>query len=337
MTGPLNLITDVAGLRVGNAEDIGARTGVTVLLADTPAVGAADIRGGAPGSRETALLDPDCLVEGIDALVLSGGSAFGLAAADGAAVRLAALGRGFAIGQVRVPIVPAAILFDLTNGGDKEWGEEPPYHALGRAAVDAAGLEFRLGNAGAGLGAKAGTLKGGLGSTSMRIGGWTVGALVAANPIGSVTMPGSGTFWAWSLEQAGELGGQYPPAQAADLGDETGWRTPQLAAATTIAVVATDAALTKAQARRLAIMAQDGLARAIRPVHTPFDGDSVFALATGRGPAPDAVGLMRLGLAAADCLARAVARGVFEAESLGDHPAYRSRHRAAFGKQGERA
>lgn len=340
--GPRNLLTDVDGIAVGNAGSAPVRSGVTVVLPDRPAVAAVDVRGGAPGTRETDALDPTALVDRIDAVVVAGGSAFGLDAAQGVMSWLAGRGRGFPVGAgpLRVPIVPSAILFDLLNGGDKGWGERPPYFDLGRDACEAAGPDFALGNAGAGLGAKAGPLKGGLGSASALLpDGLQVAALAAVNPGGSVVIPGTGTFWAWTLEQGGELGGQRPPARPIGLGD--GLHRPVLAPRagenTTIGVVATNARLDRVEARRLAIMAQDGLARAIRPVHTPFDGDTVFALATGRAelPADIAAGraeaLMRLGAAAADCMARAVARGVFEAESLGPYPAYREAHAGAFG------
>jgi L-aminopeptidase/D-esterase-like protein len=326
--GQRNLITDVAGLSVGNAEDVRVRTGVTVVLPDRPAVAAVDVRGGAPGTRETDALDPTCLVETVDAVVLSGGSAFGLEAASAVLNWLAAQGRGFPVGTARVPIVPAAILFDLLNGGDKAWGETPPYAALARSACAASGRDFRLGNAGAGYGVKAGALKGGLGSASaVTPDGLEVGALVAVNAHGETVMPGETCFWAWALEQRDELGGQTPPRRALPPGE-----APMPASAplgiggnTTIGVVATNAALSRAEARRVAIMAQDGYARAIRPAHTPFDGDTVFVLATGvlAPPGSRAATVAMIGAIAADCVARAVARGVFAAETLGDLRGYR--------------
>ncbi|MCP5367354.1 MAG: P1 family peptidase [Hyphomicrobiales bacterium] len=332
--GPRNLLTDVAGIKVGNAEDPARRTGVTVVVPDQPAVAAVDVRGGAPGTRETDALDPTCVVDGVHGIVLSGGSAFGLDAAGGLQGWLAARGRGFRVGPAVVPIVPSAILFDLLNGGDKDWGDRPPFRDLARQAADAAGDLFALGNAGAGLGATAGSLKGGLGSASLVAdfdgAAVTVAALVAANPAGSTVMPGQSSFWAWALERDGELGGQPAPSGAlADLDYE--FRLPgsiaKEGANTTLAVVATDARLDKAQARRVAIMAHDGFARAIRPVHTPLDGDTAFALATGAVDLPNPVaGLARLGMMAADCVARAVARGVYEADSLGDFPSYRAEH-----------
>jgi len=321
--GPRNLITDVPGILVGNAEDEKARSGVTVVLPEEPAVAAVDMRGGAPGTRETDLLRPEALVQQVHAVVLSGGSAFGLAAADGVMAWLAARGRGFeALGAI-VPIVPAAILFDLANGGHKDWGDDPPYRTLGYAAADTAAERFTLGNVGAGLGAAAGALKGGLGSASqLDDGGFTVGALAAVNPYGSVVMPGCDTFWAWPFERDGEFGRQMPPpGPTPEGGYETAGRPGEN---TTLVVVATDAVLTQAEARRVAIMAQDGIARAIRPVHTPFDGDTVFVLATGRrGLADSHADVARIGSMAADCTARAVARGVYEADNLGKMVSYR--------------
>lgn len=316
--GLRNLITDVPGLTVGQAEDAAARTGVTVILPDARAVCAVDVRGGAPGTRETDALAPENLVEAVDAVVLSGGSVYGLAAADGVVAWLGAQGRGYGLipGVPPSPVVPAAILFDMANGGDKAWGETPPYRDLGRRAVTAADVEFALGTAGAGYGAMAGALKGGTGSASVvSTDGYAVGAIVAVNSWGSVVAPGGRTFWAAPYEIDGEFGGLGAAGLAAGP-DEWGLaKRPDAARNTTIACVSTDAVLTPAQAKRLAVMAQDGLARAIRPAHAPFDGDIVFALSTGRraleGPAD--LTLARLGALAADTLARAVARGVHEA------------------------
>ncbi|MEM9145070.1 MAG: P1 family peptidase [Pseudomonadota bacterium] len=317
--GPQNAITDVAGLRVGQAEDRDLTTGVTVVLPDRPAVAAVDVRGGAPGTRETAALASERTVQTVDAVVLSGGSAFGLDAAGGVMDALRRQGRGIALAGLHVPIVPAAILFDLAVGGPAQW-DTPPWFALGHAAVGAADTAIRLGNAGAGLGATAGAVKGGTGTASAATAVGVVGALAIANPIGSVLMPGSRVFWTWWLERRGELGGQTPPKAAPQSDPE-----PQrLGPNTTLAVVATDARLTRAEAERIAVMAQDGIARAIRPVHAPFDGDTVFVLSTAERPGPkDSRALMQLGSAAADCVARAVMRGVFEADPLPGWPAYR--------------
>jgi L-aminopeptidase/D-esterase-like protein len=330
--GPRNLITDVPGIKVGNAADDALHSGVTVVLPDAPTVASVDVRGGAPGTRETDLLDPAARNDRIDAIVLSGGSAFGLDAAAGLMGWLAERDRGVAVGGAIVPIVPAAILFDLRDGIERRWGDTPPYRALARVAADAAAETFALGNHGAGTGAKAGRLKGGLGSASIvDPSGVTVGALVAANPWGSVVMPGSPCFWAWALEQDGELGGQpRPELGALDLADLSDCAPARIGTNTTLAVVATDATLSKADCRRLAVMAQDGLARAIRPVHSPFDGDSVFALATARRPPGDPASLARLGALAADCVARAVARAVFEAVSTPHYVGYRERHGGAL-------
>jgi L-aminopeptidase/D-esterase-like protein len=324
--GRRNLITDVSGIAVGNADDAKARTGVTIVLPEQPCVAAVSVLGGAPGTRETELLDPACLIDRIDAVVLSGGSVFGLDAASGVTAALAARGRGFAVGDVLAPIVPAAVLFDMRNGGDKSWGAEPPYRALGQQALAAAGAEFALGNAGAGYGARAGRLKGGLGSASwITADGLEVGALAATNAFGSVLVPGTAHFWAAALERDREFGGRGLPAAVPDFDPEPDIAKSALAAAsTTLAVVATNAVLTKAEAQRVALMAQDGLARAIRPVHTPYDGDIVFALATGQRTLRGSVDVMRIGALAADCLARAVARSVYAADDLGDIRGYRS-------------
>ncbi len=323
-----NLITDVPGVLVGNADDPRLASGVTAIVFEAPAVASIDVRGGGPGTREAALLDPAQTVQGIDAIALSGGSAFGLDAASGVQAWLAEQGRGYAVREARVPIVPAAILFDLLNGGDKAWGRFPPYRELGYAAAARAASDFALGSAGAGLGATTVNLKGGLGSASATCGDFKVGALVAVNAVGSVVVGGGPWFWAAPFEQGAEFGGcgfPSPPPDGALAPITKG--TPQ--ASTTLALVATDATLTKAEAKRLAIMAQTGMSRAIYPVHTPLDGDVVFAAATGRKPAPDpTVGLSELGTAAANCLARAVARGVYEAAALpfsGALPAWRDR------------
>jgi L-aminopeptidase/D-esterase-like protein len=327
--GPRNLITDVDGILVGNVEDQHLRSGVSVVLCETPSVASVDVRGGAPGTRETDLLDPAFHNERIDAICLSGGSAFGLSAADGVMRWLKERGRGVAVADAVVPIVPTAILFDLLNGGDKNW-DWPPYRELGYAAAGKAGGDFALGNAGAGLGAKAGNLKGGLGSASAvdPATGLQVGALVAVNARGYTTMGDMPQFWAWALEQDREFGGLPPPAHGLPLSvsharadlthDPADAARSDPRANTTIAVVATNARLDKASAKRLAIVAQDGLARSIRPVHTPQDGDTVFAIATGQHDlGGDPLALAELGTLAADCLARAVARGVYHAATLG--------------------
>jgi L-aminopeptidase/D-esterase-like protein len=327
--GPRNLLTDVDGILVGNAEDQRLRSGVSVVLCETASVASGDVRGGAPGTRETDLLDPASRNELVDAICLSGGSAFGLSAADGVMRWLTERGRGLPVAGAIVPIVPTAILFDLLNGGDKRW-DWPPYRELAYQAAGRAGRDFALGNAGAGLGARAGNLKGGLGSASTvdAASGLQVGALVAVNARGYATMGDMPQFWAWALEQNGEFGGLPPPAHGLGLSishnradfthDPADAARSDPRGNTTIAVVATNARLDKASAKRLAVMAQDGLARSLRPVHTPQDGDTVFAIATGRHElGGDPLALAELGTLAADCLARAVARGVYNAATLG--------------------
>ncbi|WEF24259.1 P1 family peptidase [Paracoccus sp. S3-43] len=311
-SGPRNLITDIPGLLVGNATDARLKSGVTVLTADKPFAGAVHVMGGAPGTRETDLLAPDKLVSQVDALVLSGGSAFGLAACDGAMAGLRAAGRGFAVGAARVPIVPGAIVFDLLNGGDKGWAENP-YPALGRAALDAAGADFAIGTAGAGTGATTGNLKGGLGSASAVLaGGATVAALVVVNALGRATVGETRHFWAAPWELDAEFGGLGLPG--AFPANHEPHPAKRMGEATTIAIVATDAALDKPALQRLATAAHDGMARALAPSHTPFDGDLVFAVSTGARPLADpAADPFLLGHAAASCLARAIARGVHAA------------------------
>ena len=330
--GPKNLITDIPGLRVGNAQDAGLRSGVTVLTADRPFTAAVHLMGGAPGTRETDLLAPDRLVQEVDALFLSGGSAFGLDAGTGVMAGLRAMGRGFPVGPVKVPIVPGAILFDLLNGGDKDWADSP-YPALGQAALGAAGPDFALGTAGACYGALTGNLKGGLGSASCVLpSGVTVGALVAVNALGQATVGETAHFWAAPWEEGDEFGGLGP---APMVPQEAPLPRKRMGEATTIAIVATDAALTKAQAQRMAVAAHDGMARALVPSHTPLDGDLVFAVATGaQGMEDPVVDGFQLGHAAATCLARAIARAVYLADPLpGDpQPAWRSRFGASVKK-----
>jgi L-aminopeptidase/D-esterase-like protein len=312
--GPRNLITDVAGLRVGNAEDHHIKTGTTVLVSDRPFRASVDVMGGSPGSRETDLLSPDKAVDAIDALVLSGGSAFGLDAASGVSDALRAQGRGFAVANVTVPIVPGAILFDLLNGGDKTWNDNP-YRALGARAFANADLDFALGTAGCGVGATTAGLKGGLGSASIVLPtGHTVGALVGANPTGGVTAGPDGNFWGAPFEIDGEFGGLGPYTGVLSPADTGRTKREYVSATsnTTIAIVATDADLTKSQLKRFAVAAQDGIARAISPSHSLVDGDLIFSVSTGAKPVIDPIfDHIALGHAAAICLARAIARAVF--------------------------
>ncbi len=322
--GPRNLITDVAGLRVGNASDAKIKSGTTVLTAKTPFTVGVNVMGGAPGTRETDLLAPDKTVQQVNALVLSGGSAIGLDAASGVVDALRAQSLGFAVADQVVPIVPAAILFDLLNGGDKRWGRSP-YYDLGKAALTAAHTDFDLGTEGAGTGCTTNSLKGGLGSASVVLpSGHTVGALVAVNALGDAVVPDTAHFWAAPWEIKGEFG---------DIGAAhkfpTNWPQTKLSQHnTTIAIVATDAALDQAQCTRMATAAQDGMARALVPSHTPMDGDLVFAASTGQRPLQDDLSdPVMIGHAATTCLARAIARGVFHATAAkGDTvPCYQER------------
>ena len=322
MAGTLrNSITDVPGLKVGNAHSATLCSGVSVLLSERPFVAAIDVRGGATGTRETDAIGLAGTVEEAHAIVLSGGSAFGLASASGVQTWLAGRGIGFAVGSARVPIVPAAILFDLLNGGDKAWGSRPPYDDMGRAACEAASIDCQPGSFGAGFGAATANLRGGLGTASCRLSnGLIVGALVAVNPLGSVTIGSSRHFWASAFEQGGEFGGRGMPsawpADGCDVRLKATAPGASMAQNTTIAIVATNARLSKRQAHRLAVMAHTGLARAIYPVHTPLDGDVVFAAATGDlALEADPEALAVLGAHAANTLARAVARGVYAAEA----------------------
>ena len=327
-----NLLTDIAGVRVGHADDATLASGVTAIIFDQPAVAAIDVRGGGPGTREGALLDLANTVERVDALVLSGGSAFGLDAGGGVQAWLAEQGRGLNVRGAVIPIVPGAILFDLLNGGDKAWGRFSPYRDLGYAAAANAGTEFALGSAGAGMGATTATLKGGLGSASaITHGGITVAAIAAVNAVGSATVGDGPWFWAAPFETGNEYGGRgLPTSFTADMLRlrAKGGAALDANENTTIAAIVTDAALTKPQAKRLAMIAQTGFARAIYPVHAPTDGDVVFAAATGEKPIDAIAGLTELGMVAANVMARAIARGVYEATALpfpGALPAWKDR------------
>jgi L-aminopeptidase/D-esterase-like protein len=315
-----NLLTDIAGVRVGHAEDKNLASGVTAVLFDRPAVAAIDVRGGGPGTREEAALDLANTVERVDGIALAGGSAFGLETGGGVQAWLAEQGRGFVVRGAVIPIVPGAIIFDLLNGGDKSWGRFAPYRDLGYAAAAAAGTDFALGSVGAGLGATTANFKGGLGSASATTStGVRVAALAVVNALGSVTVGDGPWFWAAPFEIGDEFGGRGLPASFT-----TEMLAPRLkggpaatpAENTTLALVVTDAVLTKPQAKRLAMIAQTGMARAIYPVHAPLDGDVLFAAATGEKPIDPLLGLTELGMVAANTLARAIARGVFTATAL---------------------
>jgi L-aminopeptidase/D-esterase-like protein len=320
-----NLITDVAGLRVGQAEDPRLASGVSVVVFDEPAVASIAIGGGAPGLRDGALLEPGMAVDAVDALVLSGGSAFGLDAMGGVQALLRERGRGYSVGAVKVPIVPGAILFDLLNGGDKNWGLRPPYWDLGLAAARNAGRSFTLGSAGAGFGAMTANLKGGIGSASAETsGGFRVGALVAVNAVGQATIGTTPHFWAAPFERGDEFGGLGLPSPLPEdrfslhlKGDADESRAGPAPENTTIAIVATDAGLAKPQAKRFALQALTGMALALRPAHAEADGDLVFAAATGRNRRPPSDrDRVEIGLIAGDCLCRAIARAIYAARAL---------------------
>jgi L-aminopeptidase/D-esterase-like protein len=319
-----NLLTDISGVRVGHADDATLASGVTAVIFDKPAVAAIDVRGGGPGIREAAVLELANTVERIDGIALAGGSAFGLEAGGGVQAWLAEQGRGFAI--------RGAIVFDLLNGGDKAWGRFAPYRDLGYAAAAAAATDFALGSAGAGLGATTANFKGGLGSASAATpGGVRVAALAVVNAVGSVTVGDGPWFWAAPYEVDGEYGGRgMPQAFTPDMLKLRIKGGPEATAAenTTLVLVVTDATLTKPQAKRLAMIAQTGMARAIYPVHAPLDGDVVFAAATGEKAIDPLFGLTELGMVAANVVARAIARGVYCATALpfpGALPAWEDR------------
>ncbi|MFC3125299.1 P1 family peptidase [Pseudoroseomonas globiformis] len=314
----LNLLTDIPGLRVGHATDLALGSGVTAILFDTPATASGVIGGGAPGGRDTELLRPEMSVGQVNGFVLSGGSTFGLDAAGGVQAALREDGRGLAFGRMRIPLAPQAILFDLLNGGNKDWGRFSPYRELGYEAARAARPgNFALGSVGVGTGATTATAKGGIGSASaLTRAGHRVAAIVAVNALGSALVGEGPHFWAAPFEEGAEFGGLGLPIPM--LPEHRAPRLKGLSGtATTIGLVATDAALDKAQLHRLARMADDGIARAILPAHAPLDGDTMFAASTGARALGNAVAeLTEIGHAATLAVARAVARGVFEATAL---------------------
>jgi len=307
----------VAGVAIGHAVDERVQTGVTVLIPDEPAVASVHVVGGSPGTRETDLLNPQQTVERVDALVLAGGSAYGLDAASGVQAWLREQGRGFPVPPLRIPIVPAAILFDLRNGGDKDWGRYPPYRELGYAAAAGAGTASATGRVGAGYGATTAAGPGGLGIASQPLdGGVVVTAVMAVNAAGSPYVGSTAHFWAAGFERDGEFGGLgFPapwPADADVPRTKAGHSTAGMN--TTIGVVLTNAAISKVEARQIAVMAHDGFARALYPVHTPGDGDLLFVMSTAaQSPGRDEVSLLSLGTAAANTVARAIAQGVHAA------------------------
>ena len=318
--GKKNLITDVTGVLIGNSHNEIIKSGVTVFTSDKRFAAAVTVLGGAPGTRETDLLESDKLVEKIDAIVLSGGSAFGLDAATGVVDCLRKENRGYPLKDINIPIVPSAILADLFNGGDDQW-EENPYGNLGKLAFNSISNSFEIGTIGAGYGATTSNLKGGLGSASIVLGnGATVGALVAVNPSGSVVTDGSNSFWATPFEIGDEFGGKefIPPKNIFTeyhRGDDAAKDAFSIDN-TTIAIVATDLELSKVELKRISVAAHDGMSRAILPSHTPYDGDLIFAVSTGRKKIKiNPNDIYNIGNAAAICLSRAIARGVYEAKS----------------------
>jgi len=313
-----NTILDVGDLKIGQAHDVKAKTGVTVIIPDSPAICAVDVRGGGPGTRETDTLNDGGLIEKVHAIVLSGGSVYGLAAADGVCIWLGKKRIGYAPGPAPIPvspIVPSAILFDNANGGDKSWGLDPPFRSLGLKACKSVDAPLSLGKFGAGFGATAGLYPGGLGSASESQENITVGAIIAANPVGSPYMPGTKCPWAWPYEIDGEFGGQKPPKdyKYTHANDTKLAILKAAGQSTVIGAVATNAKLSQKQLKRVAIMAQDGIAMAVQPSHTPLDGDTIFAISTGDQICDSPVALAEIGAAAARCVARALMRGIYEA------------------------
>lgn len=309
----------LSGIEIGHAHDAVIKTGVTVLKPTNPALCAVDIRGGGPGTRETDTLAFGGLVDRVHAVVFAGGSVYGLAAADAVCADLGAQGVGYAAGPPPIPvspIVPSAILFDNANGGDKDWGDSPPFHRLGRAALACVSASTGEGAIGAGFGATAGEYAGGFGLASEVVDGITLCAFICANPVGSPFLPSTRVPYAWMYERDGEFGGAQPP-QDYRWSSPTDTKLSRFSRAgqnTVIGAVVTDAALSSSDLKRLAIMAHDGLALSVQPSHTPLDGDTIFALSIGDRPAVGPAALSHLGAAAARCVARALTRGVVSAQ-----------------------
>lgn len=304
----------IEGVRIGHAVDTEVLTGTTACVFTEPATAAVHIAGGAPGTRDTELLAPEFTVGTVDALVLSGGSAFGLDAAGGAQAWLRAEGRGINLDPVRIPIVPSAILFDLRNAGNKDWGRYPPYRELGYSATSSAAESVQLGAVGAAYGAATANTPGGFGAAHAKVGEATVMAVSAVNALGSPLIADTDYFWAAPFEKDAEFGGRGFPNPWPEDADIARTKAGQRLAGsnTTLAIVVTDAALSPAQAKRIAIASHDGFARALYPVHTPGDGDLIFVASTGKILCTDDH-LMDLGIQAANVVSRAIARGIYEA------------------------
>ena len=317
-SGPRNLITDVPGLLVGNSEEHILKSGVSILTSSSPMTASYCVMGGAPGTRETDLLEPDKTVHGINAVVLSGGSAFGLDATNGVMEYLRERGEGFAMGPINVPIAPTAIIFDLRNGGNKNW-DENPYPKLGRKAIENAAENFHLGSSGAGFGATTGQLKGGLGSASTVLSNGTiVGALVVVNAMGNVVDPISGKFWAAPFELENEFGGYGTPVNAipGSMLQYSKVNSIKEGANSTIGIVATNARITKSEAKRIATSAHDGFSRAILPSHLPYDGDLIFAVSTDEiETAHSNEDFAELCHLSSVTMSRAIARAIYHASS----------------------
>ncbi|MEZ5870279.1 MAG: P1 family peptidase [Nitratireductor sp.] len=326
--GKRNLITDVPGIRVGNAQDRTIGTGATVIFPETSLVCAIDERGGAPGTQQVSLHAPEAVRGNADAIVFSGGSLYGFGAANGVTAELGKAGIGAGLLGTVVPSVPSAIIFDLLAMKHRDWLADPPYDRLGREALAKVDVDFDLGSVGAGIGASACSFAGGLGSASAETDdGLIVGALAVVNSFGEVVVPGTRNFWAWPFEYGDEFGGHGAPQGQAPLFPELSLPVPlrEPGMSTTLIAVATNATLDKGALKRVAIMAQTGMARAIRPVHTLFDGDVVFALATCEREQSDPVTQTLVGNLAADCTARAIARAVYSATSHETLPVFKDR------------
>jgi len=312
------MIQLIPGYRIGQAHDVQVKTGVTVILPDVAATASVDVRGGGPGTREVAALQDGGLIEQVHAIVLSGGSVYGLAAADAVTRWLGAKRIGYSPAPDPIPVspvVPSAILFDNANGGDKSWGMEPPFQKLAMEACEAFSVSASEGNAGAGFGATAGLYSGGLGVATETVNGCQVQAVIAANPVGSPYLPNSNCPYAWPYERKGEFGGEKPPADYVwDDPKDTKLEVIKAAGqSTVIGAVMTDAKLTQKQLKRLVIMAQDGIAMSVQPSHTPLDGDTIFGLSIGNKVCDTPVALAELGAAAARAVARSLTRGVIAA------------------------
>ena len=311
-----NLITDIEGILVGCAEDHRFSTGVTILSGPNPFKAAVDVRGGGAGTRETEILKLESSIGRVDAIVLSGGSAFGLEAASETVNLLRRDNKGYSVSNTKVPIVPSAIIFDLMNGGNKDW-ENNPYIDLAQKAYSNMSSNFKIGSYGAGKGATAGNIKGGLGSCSLLINNtYTVGALIIVNSFGSVVVNDAPNFWAAPFEYQNEFGGLGCSNKFEPYKEIARTSPDDFKKNTVIGVVATDADLSKAQCKALATVAHDGITRAVFPSHTTFDGDLMFAISTGEKQLKENFNdILAINQAASLCVSRSIARGVYHASN----------------------